>query len=205
MCRENKSETFDLLQFKNKSHNPLGCQNGTRGCPHFQRARACTIMTAEARLIGPRHINPLERLPAGIHLRTVPRLAGWRKERCPCRFLREMQQVLFSGNIQRCHFRCLLAQETDIQISSTGNRNVPLISLTQLVFQRSRLQKSRGALPLCASRSWVDVTGRIKTGEMAQSLLRSHERKAAFLPPRRSQEQIAIGWKRKTGLLSCST
>lgn len=36
--------------------------------------RARMIITAEQRLIGPKHINSLKRLPAGIHIRTVPRL-----------------------------------------------------------------------------------------------------------------------------------
>lgn len=106
MCRENKSETFDLLQFKNKSHNPLGCQHCTLGCPHFQRAhvhvcvhvRVCMTITAEQRLIGPRHINSLKRPPAGIHIRSVPRLL---EGEVPLQVPERNTAVLFSGNIQR--------------------------------------------------------------------------------------------------------
>lgn len=42
-------ETFDLLQLKNKSHNPLGWQNCAMGCPDFQRINVCdNYCSAEA-------------------------------------------------------------------------------------------------------------------------------------------------------------
>lgn len=49
MCRKNKLESLDLLQLKNKSHNPLGCKNYALGCPDFQHINVCdNYCSAEA-------------------------------------------------------------------------------------------------------------------------------------------------------------
>lgn len=49
MCGENKLETSDLLQLKNKICDPLGWQSCAMGCPGFQRINVCdNYCSAEA-------------------------------------------------------------------------------------------------------------------------------------------------------------
>lgn len=72
--------------------------------------RACTLMTGEQRLIGPRHINSLKRLPAGIHIRTVPRPSNGE---VPLR----VPERNTAGFILRKHpeiLRCLSEQKVDV-------------------------------------------------------------------------------------------
>lgn len=92
LINKNKLEAFDLLGFKNKSWKKCAL-----GCPHFVCIKPCMLITAVHRLIGPVHINSLGSLPCCYLCHS------WRKDRCPCRFLREMKgnySQVASGDIR---------------------------------------------------------------------------------------------------------
>lgn len=75
MSKENKSETFDLLGLKNKSHNPFGLSKPRNGMSPFPAHKlVCAIIIAVQRLIGAMHINSLKCLPAGFPFRSGPHL-----------------------------------------------------------------------------------------------------------------------------------
>lgn len=98
MCRENKSDTFDLSQLKISPTNPFGLSELRDGMSRFPARECvcvCAIIIAVQRLIGPMHINSLKCLPAGIHFKSGPHLL----EGCPTRFLGGMWDELFPSNI----------------------------------------------------------------------------------------------------------